>query len=558
MGASMRAAFLFRAAILGGLAVLLLASVPPAPAQNADPPAYHIDIDPDLVVSHPDQDGKKGTYVTLHFKVRRGKGGPVAEDVNKDEIVVLEDGKPVTDLEILQPRAQGLTAVLAMDVSGSMESHNKIIEARKAANLFLDKLDPRSDCGLILFDHLLRVKEPPGRDPSQFAAHRVLLHQKVDAARPGGGTSYLDATSEGLRMLRDIPGRRAVILMTDGVDMNSTKTQKQVIEQAKASHVPVYTIGIGDPGKNEPVTTVLVLDHSGSMAAKASDADDEPKIQALREAASRFVELMRPTAETTLLPFSSTVDTPEPFSSNKEALKSRIMQLRPASGTLLYDATFYGVETLAASRRPGKKAVVVLTDGVDESPGSRRTDEDVIEAAKAAGVPLYMLGLGRAGEINEPVMKKMAKATGGEYFHAENRQKLYDIFEKLSIDLHDDGIDEQALQTLARETGGKYYPGRDVSKLSLIYEELTQELESTYTVTYASRHPDDGTARKIDIAVVRGGKTVSDVANAGYTVHGVIVPEMDHRVYLILLAVLAALLAAPAGLRRLFRSNGGH
>ena len=104
-------------------------------------------------------------------------------------------------------------------------------------------------------------------------------------------------------------------------------------------------------------------------------------------------------------------------------------------------------------------------------------------------------------------MKKMAEATGGEYFHAENQQKLYDIFEKLSIDLHDDGIDEQALRTLAKETGGKYYPGRDVSKLSLIYEELTQELESTYTVTYASRHPDDGTARKIDIAVVRGGKT---------------------------------------------------
>ena len=207
--------------------------------------------------------------------MRHGKDGPLAEDVNKDEIVVQEDGQPVTDLEIFQPKAQGLTAVLAMDISGSMESHNKIVEARKAANLFLDKLDPRSDSGLILFDHLLRVKEPPGRDPSQFAAHRVLLHQKVDAAKPSGGTAYLDATAEGLRMLQDIPGRRAVVLMTDGVDMNSTQTQKQVIELAKASHVPIYTIGIGDPGKNEQVTTVLVLDHSGSMAAKASDADDE-------------------------------------------------------------------------------------------------------------------------------------------------------------------------------------------------------------------------------------------------------------------------------------------
>jgi len=543
------------AAVLGGLTVLLL-PVPPVDVRGAAPPEYHIDLDSDPVVSHQDKDGNKGTYVTLHFKVRLGKDGPTVEDVTKDEIVVEEDGRPVTELEIMPPRSQGLTAALAMDVSGSVAGQYRIVEARKAADVFLDKLDRRSDSGLIFFDGRKDVKEPPGRDPARFADHRELLRRLVEGAQPGG-TTYLDDTADGLDMLRDIPGRRTVVLMTDGVDLNSRRTQRQVIEQARASSIPIYTIGIGDPGTKEPVTTVLVLDHSGSMAAKASDADAQSKIEALREAASRFVDLMGPKAETTLLPFSSTIDPPRPFSADKEALKGQIVQLRPATGTLLYDAVWYGVETLEASRRPSKKAVVALTDGVDESPGSRRTDEDAIAAAKAAGVPLYMLGLGRTEEINEPVMQKMARDTGGEYFHAENQQKLFGIFQKLSIDLHDDGIDEKALQTLARETGGKYYPGRDASKLSLIYEKLSEELESTYTVTYASRHPDDGTARKIDVAVVRGGRTVSDVADTGYAVHGVIVPEMDHRVYLILLAVLVALLAAPAGLRRLFRANGG-
>ena len=61
--------------------------------------------------------------------------------------------------------------------------------------------------------------------------------------------------------------------------------------------------------------------------------------------------------------------------------------------------------------------------------------------------------------------------------------------------------------TLAKSTGGKYYSGRDVSKLSLIYDELTEELESTYTVTFASRHPDDGTARNVEVYVERGGQT---------------------------------------------------
>ena len=56
----------------------------------------------------------------------------------------------------------------------------------------------------------------------------------------------------------------------------------------------------------------------------------------------------------------------------------------------------------------------------------------------------------------------------------------------------------------------------------------------------------------------RGGQRASGVANTGYTVHGVIVPEMDHRVYLVLLAGLGLLLAAPAGLRRLYRTRGGN
>jgi VWFA-related protein len=552
----MRASSLLCAAVLGGLTAVLLAAAPPAPAQDAASSEYHIDLDPNVVTSR-EKDGKKGLYVTLHFKVRRGKDGPVAEDVAKNEIAVEEDGRRVTDLEIFQPRAQGLTTVLAMDVSGSMASNHKIDEARKAANAFLDKLDVQSDSGLILFDHRLLVKESPGRDPSQFAAHRALLHQKINDAKPGGGTAYLDATDEALHMLKEVKGRKAVILMTDGVDMTSSRTMFQVIEQAKRDQTPIYTIGIGDPGKNELVTTVLVLDHSGSMAERAADGDDKPKIEALREASSRFVELMRPTAKTTLLPFSSDIQKPLPFSANKEALKRDIKELQPEGGTLLYDATWYGIETLAAARLPGKKAVVVLTDGFDESPGSRRSDQDVIDAANAAGVRLYMLGLGRAEEINEPIMRKMADKTGGEYFHAENQQKLYEIFEKLSIDLHDDGIDEKALGTLAKSTGGKYYPGRDVSKLSLIYDELTEELESTYTVTFASRHPDDGTARNIQVYVERGGKRASGVANTGYTVHGVIVPEMDHRVYLVLLIGIALLLAAPAGLRRLYRNHGG-
>jgi VWFA-related protein len=344
------------------------------------------------------------------------------------------------------------------------------------------------------------------------------------------------------------------------VDMSSKRSIDAVIKLANVAGVPVYTLGVGEPGKNEKVSTVLVLDRSGSMRAKANDTDRKSKIDALRYAAMRFIDLMRPTAQTTLLSFSTTVDSPSAFTSNKRTLKNSILNLNPDGGTLLYDATLAGVETLRAARLTGRKSVVVLTDGKDESPGSRVSEDEVIEQARADAIPLYMLGLGRSREINEKVMRRMADETGGKYYHAESEAALIKIFEQLSIDLHDDGIDEESLRKLAAKTGGKYYPARDAGSLAHIYAALAEELQSTYTVTFKSRKQShDGTARGIDIRVVRDGKTVSNVGSVDYTVRGVVpVPDMNSQTYVILfvfLGGLAALLALPAGLNKLARAK---
>jgi Ca-activated chloride channel family protein len=302
---------------------------------------------------------------------------------------------------------------------------------------------------------------------------------------------------------------------------------------------------------------VLVLDHSGSMQEPASDSEKTPKIEALHLAAARFVEIMRTGAKTTLLPFSDRAETPKPFSNDKAQLKADIQQLQAQGNTALYDATYDGIETLQAARPEGKRAVVVLTDGMDE-PGSRHRVEEVIQRARETKTPLYMLGFGRPGEINIPVMERMARETNGRFYHARNQEDLMKIFEHLSMELHDDGIDEPTLTRLAKETGGRYFPVRDISQLELIYSELASEFQNTYTVTFPSRRSShDGTARGIDISIVRDGVRVSAVARADYNVRGVVVPEMDHRVYLLLLLALTGLLVVPSGIRRLYKLYGG-
>jgi VWFA-related protein len=547
--------------------LMFFAAVLPSPAQTTPGAVYSIDIDQGNVfrISREDEETKKTElFVTVQFQIHKlnadGRAGPVTTEVPAEHIVVKENGRVVERRKITQPKTEALTTVLALDTSGSMRMEGKMQQAKDAALLFLDALDDNANCGLILFDHdPHREKIGPAQDKSQYAAHRERLRQHVRAAEPRGGTAYLDATSEAVRMLKNTDGRRAVVLMTDGMDMNSVKqTLDDVCREARTLGVPVYTIGVGQPGSGRPVTTVLVLDHSGSMRAPANDTDKVSKIEALHSAASRFVALMPPRAQTTLLPFSSTVSVPAAFGSDKKALTARIEKLRPEGGTLLYDATYAGIETLAAARRDGSRFAVVLTDGKDESPGSRHSPDEVIRRAREADVKLYMLGLGRKREINEKVMTRIAEQTGGKYYHAENEQKLYDIFEQLSIDLHDDGIDEESLRKLAAATGGKYYPAAEASQLRLIFGNLANELQTTYTVTFPSRNPNhDGTARGIDISIVRDGQTISNVAQTNYEVHGVVVAQRDSAVYLSLLVLLGGLLLVPTGVRKMYRAFGG-
>src|SRR5262249_7121497 len=138
-----------------------------------------------------------------------------------------------------------LGVVLAMDISGSMSAKYRMVQARKSADVFLKALPGRADCGLILFDHEIRVKEPP-------TINRAPLRRHIEAAQPGGGTACYDAALQAIEMLRgSVRAEKALVLMTDGLDLNSKTTLEQVIQRAKEARVRIYTIGIGEPGKLE-------------------------------------------------------------------------------------------------------------------------------------------------------------------------------------------------------------------------------------------------------------------------------------------------------------------
>jgi hypothetical protein len=200
----------------------------------------------------------------------------------------------------------------------------------------------------------------------------------------------------------------------------------------------------------------------------------------------------------------------------------------------------------------------------------------VIARAKDADVVLHMLAFGRKNELDEATMSALAKATKGSFAHARNQDELIKIFQNLSIELHDQGIDEKALRELAQATGGKYLPSRDVGKLRDTFKVVVRAVQEkgTETVVVPSRRQvQDGTHREVSVSLEqellneRGEVVLNERGEArtvqvgeekksGVGVRGVVVPQLHGLVYLAFLAGLGLLIAAPAVLRRRRATEG--
>jgi VWFA-related protein len=338
----------------------------------------------------------------------------------------------------------------------------------------LETLDRRNDGGLIPLAHEARLIHPPAGDPDKVPATRRRVEALIRDAkpRPQGGAAHFDAAIEAARMLEAAEGRRAIVLLTNGLGRDGKAGLDDAVAAAHRAQAPVHVIGVG-----APVTTVLVLDRSGSMRGKADEEDRLSKMDALKAAAKRFVELMRPGDRAIVQSFSTRVDPlTGDFTDDKAALTAQIDVLEAQGGTALYAATYAGLMTLEAGGVGGKRVVVVLTDGVDEANEElRRSDDEVAAQAREMGVPLYVFGLGQKDQINEEVMIRMARDAGGRYDHVGSQKHLLEVFEKLSVRLRDP-IGEEPLKELARKTGGQYLHVEDAGKRSVLCKELADKL----------------------------------------------------------------------------------
>jgi VWFA-related protein len=263
-------------------------------------------------------------------------------------------------------------------------------------------------------------------------------------------------------------------------------------------------------GEQGAVNTVLVIDHSGSMASGG-------KMAVAKQAASTFVNLMRPGDKTALIQFDTEIETLQTFTDDKNALQSAIQKIVPRGNTALYDAVNQAAKYFEATQ--GRKAVILVTDGMDTA--SKLGREAIVQRASTGGFSIYTIGFGAKGA-----------AFGSQ-----------------------DGIDEAILRELASVSYGNYYYRPDGSQLSDLYQQLSFLLQNEYKLTYNSPNAlRDGVKRNIVVTASGVASTRTDFNPGG------VIPEVASQgtswlLFFIALLLLIALFFAPAGLQ-LARERG--
>ncbi len=188
------------------------------------------------------------------------RNGVPQRDLVAGDFEIRQRGKPQTVDRVYAARDIALVLGVVVDASGSMGPMWD--ETINAASKFLDQaLTPRDRAFVIAFDTQLKLIQDLTND-------RQALDGALESVAPEGGTALFDAILYGLLQYADEPGRRALVVITDGLDYGSTADADRTIDIAQRLGVPVYIVALPHTGGGSEATNVvhslkLITDPSG-------------------------------------------------------------------------------------------------------------------------------------------------------------------------------------------------------------------------------------------------------------------------------------------------------
>jgi VWFA-related protein len=200
-----------------------------------------------------------GVKVVNVFATVRDRRGRIVRNLAKDDFSLEEDGRPQTIRYFSQETDLPLTLGLLVDTSGSQR--RLVGQERSASYRFLDQVlrENKDRAFVIHFDHDVELLEDLTSSHRKLEAALAELEPPAQPGQryPGGrgrqwgggsGTSLYDAILLASdELMRKQSGRKALVLLTDGVDVGSHVGLVRAIESAQRADTLVYSILFADP-----------------------------------------------------------------------------------------------------------------------------------------------------------------------------------------------------------------------------------------------------------------------------------------------------------------------
>ncbi len=219
----------------------------------------------------------------------------------------------------------------------------------------------------------------------------------------------------------DVDAIQLAVVVTDDAGRfvpNLPREAFKVFEDDRPQRVSTFA------SENVPLELVAALDVSQSMT------DAMPKV---KQAARAFLSALGAGEQVTLLAFNDNIFPLARRATASDARLRAVDRLAPWGGTALYDVIIRGIDLLG--RRPGRRALVVFSDGEDQS--SRSTLAAARARVESTDAVVYAVGLGRAMQVRElrSLLEGFAEVSGGRGLFRNDPADLEQAFIEIVQDL---------------------------------------------------------------------------------------------------------------------------
>jgi Ca-activated chloride channel family protein len=172
--------------------------------------------------------------VELHVAVVDGAGRPVG-GLGQQNFKVKENNilQPIT---VFKHEDRPVSLGLVVDNSRSIEPRKARLDA--AALSFVDRSNPDDETFIIHFDSEVKLSR-------SFTHDRSSLHREQAGAKPFGETALYDAIMLGLDTMDEARySKKALLVITDGIDNRSKTTLEQIVARASREDVMIFPVGL--------------------------------------------------------------------------------------------------------------------------------------------------------------------------------------------------------------------------------------------------------------------------------------------------------------------------